>query len=62
MYFGMVQFEGGGRLMSDLTDIDPDGRLEVGMPMKMVFRVKDYDTHRGFRRYFWKATPTEGDH
>jgi len=62
MYFGMVQFEGGGRLMSDFTDIDPDGRLEVGMPMKMVFRVKDYDTQRGFRRYFWKATPTDGDH
>ena len=25
--------------------------------MRMVFRVKDYDTRRGFRRYFWKATP-----
>jgi len=28
------------------------------MPMHMVFRVKDYDTKRGFRRYYWKAKPT----
>jgi uncharacterized OB-fold protein len=56
-YFGMVQFDEGGRLMSDFTDIDPGATLEVGMPMKMVFRVKDYDQKRGFRRYFWKATP-----
>ena len=53
----MVQFEGGGRMMSDLTDIDPEVELEVGISMRMVFRVKDYDALRGFRRYFWKATP-----
>jgi hydroxymethylglutaryl-CoA synthase len=23
----------------------------------MVFRIKDFDPKRGFRRYFWKATP-----
>lgn len=56
-YFGMVQFEHGGRLMSDFTDVDPGSELKVGMPMRMVFRVKDYDKRRGFRRYFWKATP-----
>ena len=61
-YFGMVQFEGGGRLMSDLTDIDPDVELEVGISMRMVFRVKDYDVLRGFRRYFWKATPQNDTH
>ncbi|WP_339951040.1 3-oxoacyl-[acyl-carrier-protein] synthase III C-terminal domain-containing protein [uncultured Albimonas sp.] len=58
-YFGMVQFEGGGRLMSDLTDIAPGAELEVGTPMKMVFRIKDHDALRDFRRYFWKATPVE---
>jgi hydroxymethylglutaryl-CoA synthase len=56
-HYGMVQFEGGGRLMSDITDVTPDTDLEVGMPMRMVFRVKDYDHRRGFRRYFWIATP-----
>ncbi len=58
-YYGMVQFETGGRLMCDFTDIDsdPDHQPEVGMAMRMVFRVKDYDRNRGFRRYFWKAMP-----
>jgi hypothetical protein len=23
----------------------------------MVYRIKDFDKQRGFRRYFWKATP-----
>jgi uncharacterized OB-fold protein len=57
-YYGMVQFDEGGRAMMDLADIDPDTELQVGQPMRMVFRVKDYDTNRGFRRYFWKATPS----
>lgn len=56
-YYGMIQFEGGGRLMNDLTDIEPGTELTVGMPLRLVFRVKDYDKKRGFRRYFWKATP-----
>ena len=58
-YHGMVQFEEGGRAMIDFTDIDPEAGLDVGQPMRMVFRVKDYDARRGFRRYFWKATPTD---
>ena len=56
-FYGMVQFDGGGRAMMDLADIDPGAALQVGQPMRMMFRVKDYDTARGFRRYFWKATP-----
>lgn len=59
-YFGMIQFEGGGRMMADFTDIDPDADLQVGQQMKMMFRVKDYDPRRGFRRYFWKASPVAG--
>ncbi|PHQ66769.1 MAG: 3-hydroxy-3-methylglutaryl CoA synthase [Sneathiella sp.] len=58
-YYGMIQFEEGGRLMSDFTDIAPDAEIEVGMSMRMMFRVKDYDDKRGFRRYFWKATPVD---
>jgi hydroxymethylglutaryl-CoA synthase len=26
----------------------------------MVYRVKEFDRQRGFRRYFWKATPVRG--
>ena len=39
-HFGMVVFEEGGRLMSDITDVDVGG-VEVGMPMRMMFRVKN---------------------
>jgi 3-hydroxy-3-methylglutaryl CoA synthase len=54
--YGMVQFEAGGRTMMDFTDVDPE-RLEVGQRMRMMFRIKDVDAQRGFRRYFWKAAP-----
>lgn len=55
-YYGLVQFDRGGRMMADFTDIDPQ-TLEVGLPVRMVFRVKDFDAQRGFVRYFWKAAP-----
>jgi hydroxymethylglutaryl-CoA synthase len=55
-YYGMVEFAGGGRMMADFTDVDA-GRIEVGMPLRMVFRIKDFDPARGFVRYFWKAAP-----
>jgi hydroxymethylglutaryl-CoA synthase len=55
-HFGMVVFQEGGRLMADITDVDP-GKVEVGMPMRMVFRIKEYDPQRGFTKYFWKAAP-----
>lgn len=54
--FGMVAFEGGGRLMVDFTDTE-DGELEVGAPVRMVFRIKEFDKVRGFAKYFWKAVP-----
>lgn len=54
--YGMIQFDEGGRWMMDFTDIDA-GALAVGQPMRMMFRVKDVDHQRGFRRYFWKAAP-----
>jgi len=56
LHYGMVVFEGGGRLMADFTDVDA-GAVAVGMPMRMVFRIKDHDRQRGFRRYYWKAAP-----
>ncbi len=55
-YYGMVHFEGGGRMMADFADVDP-ATLDVGTPVRMVFRIKDIDSQRGFVRYFWKAVP-----
>jgi hydroxymethylglutaryl-CoA synthase len=56
-YYGMIQFAQGGRIMIDFADVVPAQGLAVGMPMRMVFRVRDYDHKRGFRRYYWKAAP-----
>ena len=56
-FYGMIQFEQGGRIMIDFADVEPGRELQVGMPMRMVFRVRDYDHKRGFRRYYWKAAP-----
>jgi 3-hydroxy-3-methylglutaryl CoA synthase len=55
-HYGMVVFEGGGRIMMDITDVAP-GDVETGLPVRMVFRIKDIDEKRGFVRYFWKAAP-----
>jgi 3-hydroxy-3-methylglutaryl CoA synthase/NAD(P)-dependent dehydrogenase (short-subunit alcohol dehydrogenase family)/putative sterol carrier protein len=54
--YGMVQFEGGGRLMADFSDCEL-GDLKVGLPVKMVFRRHAVDPERGFIGYFWKAVP-----
>jgi len=56
-WYGMIQFEAGGRIMIDFTDVQAERGLTVGMPMRLVFRVRDYDHRRGFRRYYWKAAP-----
>lgn len=56
-HYGMVQFAEGGRMMVDFTEVEP-GAVEVGMTMRMVFRVKEIDPQRGFTRYFWKAAPS----
>lgn len=57
--FGHIDFEGGGRVLMEFTDVDAD-ELAVGVPLRMVYRVKEFDHQRGFRRYFWKATPVRG--
>lgn len=55
-YYGQVQFENGGRVLMGFTDVDPED-IAVGTSLKMVFRIKDFDKQRGYRRYFWKAAP-----
>jgi 3-hydroxy-3-methylglutaryl CoA synthase/putative sterol carrier protein len=54
--YGMVQFEGGGRFMSDFTDCELD-QVHVGQSVKMSFRRRYTDDERGFTGYFWKAVP-----
>lgn len=54
-HYGMIDFEGGGRMLADITDVEGDD-LAVGTPLRMMFRLKRHDA-RGFRHYFWKAVP-----
>ncbi len=54
--YGLVDFEGGGRLFLDFTDCTPDD-LAVGAQVEMVFRRKYLDEARGVHGYFWKAKP-----
>jgi len=51
---GVIDFEGGGRLICELTDCDPD-KVAVGMKLEMTFR-KMFSS-RGIHNYFWKAKP-----
>lgn len=55
-HYGIITFRDGGRLMADITDVEA-GQIDTGAEMRMVFRVKDVDEKRGFKRYFWKAAP-----
>ena len=55
-YYGMIDFEGGGRMVAEFADVKSED-VEVGGEMRMVFRIKAVDDRRGFTKYFWKATP-----
>jgi 3-hydroxy-3-methylglutaryl CoA synthase len=52
--YGLVDFDGGGRLMMDITDPRASA-IGVGDPVRFVFRVHDADPATGHVRYFWKA-------
>ena len=53
-YFGMVQFECGGKLMMDFTEVE-EGTIDSGSRVSVHFRIRQFDAQRGFRKYFWKA-------
>ncbi len=51
---GVVDFDGGGRLICELTDYDLD-KVNIGMPVEMTFRKMFQG--KGIINYFWKAKP-----
>lgn len=55
-HYGMITFPDGGRLMADITDVE-QGQIDAGSRVRMVFRIKEVDVKRSFKRYFWKAVP-----
>jgi 3-hydroxy-3-methylglutaryl CoA synthase/uncharacterized OB-fold protein len=57
MVFAVVDFDGGGRLPVELTDVDA-GEVTVGGRVEMTFRR--LSTADGIHNYFWKARPVRG--
>lgn len=51
---GVVDFDGGGRLLCELTDYDLE-KVRIGMPVEMTFRKMSRG--KGIVNYFWKARP-----
>lgn len=54
MVVAIVDFEGGGRFQSELTDCEPD-KVKIGDGVEMTFRR--LFTAQGVHNYFWKARP-----
>jgi 3-hydroxy-3-methylglutaryl CoA synthase len=51
---GVVDFDGGGRLICELTDYELN-QVKIGMPVEMTFRKLSQG--KGIINYFWKAMP-----
>jgi uncharacterized OB-fold protein len=52
--FAVVDFDGGGRLPIELTDVGPD-EVTIGTRVEMTFRR--LNSADGIVNYFWKARP-----
>jgi len=52
--FAVCDFDGGGRLPVELTDVTAD-QVSIGMAVEMTFRR--LNTADGIANYFWKARP-----
>jgi hydroxymethylglutaryl-CoA synthase len=50
----VIDFNGGGRVICEVTDCDKD-EMEIGMEVEMTFR-RLYEA-KGVHNYFWKARP-----
>jgi len=55
-YYGLVDFDGGGRMKIEFADVEEQD-VEVGREVAMMFRIHAIDEQRKFKRYFWKAAP-----
>ena len=55
--FAGVDFDDGGRMPVELTDVEPDA-VGIGDRVEMTFR--HLNTVDGIHNYFWKARPIRG--
>lgn len=56
--YGMIDFEGGGRIFLDFTDCKAKD-VTVGMTVETTFRRKYADPNRGYYGYYWKVKPVQ---
>ncbi len=61
LIYGNVTFPDGANVLMEFTDTTP-GEVKVGAEVRMMFRIKDFDDYRDFRRYFWKPVLTGEAH
>jgi len=54
MIVAVIDFDGGGRAFSIMTDRDMDN-VEIGMPVEMTFR--SFYVSEGIHNYLWKCMP-----
>tara|TARA_B100000676_G_scaffold302373_1_gene351202 strand:+ start:434 stop:676 length:243 start_codon:yes stop_codon:yes gene_type:complete len=54
LVFAVVDFDGGGRIAIELTDVDP-AEVATGDRVEMTFRR--IFTADGLHNYFWKGRP-----
>jgi len=54
MTFAVVDFEGGGRVIFEMTDCVP-GSIDIGTEVEFSFR-KLFEAG-GIKNYYWKAMP-----
>ncbi|MCF6095299.1 OB-fold domain-containing protein [Microaerobacter geothermalis] len=52
--FAVIDFEGGGRMLTEVTDCTP-GEIDIGLEVDMTFRRLYHSG--GIHNYFWKAKP-----
>lgn len=53
----VVDFDGGGRGIFNMTDREPE-EVQVGQTVEMTFRKLYFD--RGLHNYYWKTMPARG--
>jgi hydroxymethylglutaryl-CoA synthase len=56
----VIDFDGGGRLRCELTDVDP-ATVKIGDRVEMTFR-RLFTGANGVHNYFWKARPIKETH
>ena len=56
LQYGLASTESGARVLMEFTEC-PLKQMQVGLRLRFVFRIHAIDSHRGYRRYFWKGAP-----